>query len=828
MSDNVPTAVASSIIKDGSTARQDKQQEAQSAMLEQELGESSDSSQKEPLPQQKQKDKHQQQDKDGDAAPSLQNLREYLSACHSMTQAAQSLTNDSCSSENTTLAPEGKVCPQRIVPSPDFAEKQRGVWKMLLADKHFGLLQKMFPSVEQVHDEYFAMEPSNGHLTLCVLERMGVSTAVMTLLQQVMDDDVLKQATRLQGEVTYGPLEGDPALSALDESSFEYDLPGFQRHCSLCVYSNINSGRPVPAVAIEYRPSDLPMVQEITAALTEEIALQRDVIGKEDESFTFDSSSKQIVTATITQLYDCMIRCGVPYGYVYTGGAIIFLEMEEDPSIVNVHVSVPDDDVYAQEESGVYFSAVAQIFAFMIRAMQAGRISPEWQHKAANLDVWKSDYSDVLLNMPLRLIARSPSPATSDSDEDMIDGDTEYDEDDGDDGDEVDEVDEFEEADGDLEEDSYVAIEIRLKYCPDGFLVPEDEVGQQAEQSERPQSEDEDAIDDDGKHTLWMKDNRIVVSEIRRREYCTQECLLGLTNGAPLDKACPNAHMHGEKHLDNIDFLKLVQDQLTVARSTGGNCVYLHLSGSLGVLFKVTLASHGYTFVVKAVMGQNVSRLLREGDMYTRLKELQGGCIPVYLGILQLNLPFMHDAEEYTHFMLLSWAGRPVKHYWGSPTNQGFVTSTHRAYTELHNAGIIHRDAELRNMLYNPQLDRIMLVDFERSSVYRCRLTQAQYRNTDANDDLSDEDNSCGSDHECDTDYDHFVDEAEQQDTAGSSGDEINDSDSSSHTHSSSGGGLRRVSKCENLRKKFEAASDRELSHAVDLMSCLARKLNSV
>ncbi|KAL7818635.1 hypothetical protein V8C44DRAFT_318523 [Trichoderma aethiopicum] len=817
MSDNIPTAVASSLMKTDTPPRKDEQQEAHSAMREGGQGEPSGRSQQGPLQELHQKGQDQQQDHDADAAPPSQNLREYLSSCHSMNQAAQSLTLDTSASEKTTVAPEGKVYPQRIVPSPDFMEKQRGVWEALLPHKDSSLLQKLFPSIEQVHNKYFAMEPINGRMALCISERLGTSASVITLLQQVMEDAELKQAVGLEGKLTYGPLEGDPALGALDESSYEYDLPGFQRHCSFCVYSNVNSGRRVPAVAIEYRPSDLPMVQEVTAALAEEINPESDVIGKQDESFTFDSSSKQTVTAIITQLYDCMVRCGVTHGYVYTGVAIIFLEIQQDPSIVHFYVSVPDDDVSVQEESGVYYSAVGQIFAFMMRAMQAGRMPNEWHNKAANLDVWRSDYGEVLLNMASHESPRSSSPATSDGEEEIVDEDTEYEQEE-DDGEVLDD-----EVDDDVEEESYVAIEIRFKLSPDGFLVPEDDVGQPSDQVDNDQSDDEDAIVDDGTRTCWIgKDNRIIVSEIRRREYCTQECLLGLTSGAPLDTSCPNVRMHGEKHLDNIEFLRLVQEQLTVARSTGSNCIYLDLSGSMGVLFKVTLAPRGYTFVVKAVVEENVSRLLREGDMYTRLKDLQGGCIPVYLGILQLNLPFQHKAKQYTHFMLLSWAGRPVKSYWGSPCNRGFVRSTQRAYEELHKAGIIHRDAKLQNMLYNPQSDRIMLVDFERSSAYRCRLKQAIHRSVDGNDSLDDEERNRGSDHECNSDCEFVVDAVEQEDIGDSSDGDL--CDACSHSYSSSSGGLRRVGKCENLRKEFEAASGHELSRAVNLMSCFAHK----
>ncbi|OTA00170.1 hypothetical protein A9Z42_0054720 [Trichoderma parareesei] len=815
MSDNIPAAVASSLINNDTTPYKDEQQEARLAMCEEEQAGPSGQSQQKTLQQQKQKGQGQQQDEDIDATPVSQNLREYLSACHSMNQAAQSLTIDSCASDNTTLAPEGNVYPQRIVPSPNFMEKQKGVWSSLMPHKDCSLLQKFFPSIEQVHNDYFAMEPINGRMALCVSERMGTSSAVITLLQQVMDDAVLKKAVGLEGKLTYGPLEGDPCLSAPDESSFEYDLPGFQRHYSFCVYSNVNSGRPVPAVAVEYRPSDLPMVQEITAALAEEINPLSDVIGKEDESFTFDSSSKQTMTAIITQLYDCMVRCGVTYGYVYTGVAIIFLEIQEDPSVVHCYVSVPDDDVSVQEESGVYHSAVGQIFAFMIRAMQAERISNEWRNKTANLDVWRSDYGKVLLSMPPLASPRSSSPATSDGDEEPVDEDTEYDQEEVHDELLDDDVDE------DLEEGSYV--EIRFKLSPDGFLVPDDDVGQPAEEADNAQSEDEDAIVDDGRHTAWIgPDNRIIVSEIRRREYCTQECLLGLTSGAPLDTSCPNIGMHGGKHLDNVEFLRLVQEQLTVAGGIGSNCIYLQLSGSMGDLFKVTLASRGYTFVVKAVMQENASRLLREGDMYTRLRDLQGGCIPVYLGILRLTLPFQHDAKQYTHFMLLSWAGRQVKNYWGSPCNRGFVTSTHRAYKELHNAGIIHRDAKLCNMLYNPQLDRIMLVDFERSSAYRCRLKQVQLGKADANDKSDNEQRNGGSDHECDGDCELLVDKVEQEDVGNSSADEM--CEACRCAHGIPKGGLRRVGKCDNLRREFEAAAGHELHYAVNMMSCFAHK----
>ncbi|EHK22581.1 uncharacterized protein TRIVIDRAFT_124167, partial [Trichoderma virens Gv29-8] len=563
-------------------------------------------------------------------------LRQYLSSCHHMNQAAQSLTAVAVCSQATALEPDGKLYPEQIAPSPDFMDKQLEVWNLVLADDNSALLQMLFPSMEKVHDEYFSMEPINGELTLCIFERLGVSKAVMNLLHGVLDDEALSKAVGLSGNITYGPLETP------DDSSFEDNAPpGFEAHRSFCVYSNTEGGRSFPIVGIEYRPSDLPKVEEITAALAESIFPERDVIEREGDTVTLVSGSKQMVTATITRLFDCMVKSGVSYGYVYTGEAIIFLEIQDDPSIVTYHVSIPGNDVSNEDESTLHYSAVGQIFAFIIRAMQAGPRSAEWHDRAASLDVWRSSYSEALLDIP------GSSRATSCGDEAMDDVDAEYED-----------------------------------------------------------------------HAFWMQSDGVIVSDIRQRRYCTQECLLGLTNAEPLDPDCPNVDKHGSAHIDNMEFLSIVQDLLSGTRQVSGCCISLGLKGSLGTMFKVMIPSHGYTFVAKGVPEKNLPRLLREADTYTRLKDLQGGCVPVYLGIIQLEETFEHKNSALSHFMLLSWAGRSLETWNRSSESYGFANSTRRAYMELHSAGLLHNDAEPRNMLYNPQLDRIMLVDFERASIY--------------------------------------------------------------------------------------------------------------
>ncbi|KAG5937756.1 hypothetical protein E4U59_004210, partial [Claviceps monticola] len=81
--------------------------------------------------------------------------------------------------------------------------------------------------------------------------------------------------------------------------------------------------------------------------------------------------------------------------------------------------------------------------------------------------------------------------------------------------------------------------------------------------------------------------------------YCTHECLRGLTLGGSLDEECPNAKNHGTEHIDREEFLRLIREQLEFPR-INAEFLPLNASGSVGLLFKIRLLSHGYTLVAKA------------------------------------------------------------------------------------------------------------------------------------------------------------------------------------------------------------------------------------
>ncbi|KXJ84854.1 hypothetical protein Micbo1qcDRAFT_169894, partial [Microdochium bolleyi] len=104
---------------------------------------------------------------------------------------------------------------------------------------------------------------------------------------------------------------------------------------------------------------------------------------------------------------------------------------------------------------------------------------------------------------------------------------------------------------------------------------------------------------------------------IHTRPFCTQRCLLGLARGGPLDETCPNSQHHGQQgRIDQVEFLRLVRDQLARDRGHDADCTPLHRSGARGSLFKVRLSTHGYTLVAKGVESADHAYLQHENVMY--------------------------------------------------------------------------------------------------------------------------------------------------------------------------------------------------------------------
>ncbi|KAH8743688.1 hypothetical protein F5883DRAFT_380762, partial [Diaporthe sp. PMI_573] len=81
--------------------------------------------------------------------------------------------------------------------------------------------------------------------------------------------------------------------------------------------------------------------------------------------------------------------------------------------------------------------------------------------------------------------------------------------------------------------------------------------------------------------------------------------------------------------------------------------------------------------------------------------------------------PYYYDGAVFEHFLLLSWAGRPLSKCTDQLDKRLAIEAITKIVTKLHTLHILHGDAEPRNILYNSADDTLMITDFERAESRR-------------------------------------------------------------------------------------------------------------
>ncbi|KAG9228547.1 hypothetical protein BJ875DRAFT_526349 [Amylocarpus encephaloides] len=209
-------------------------------------------------------------------------------------------------------------------------------------------------------------------------------------------------------------------------------------------------------------------------------------------------------------------------------------------------------------------------------------------------------------------------------------------------------------------------------------------------------------------------------SDVRHRQYCTQACLLGLVRKRPLDDACPNVNAH-RAHGDALERRSLAKLMLRqLAQDPDNGCEPLGKQGVRGALFRLTLGWYGYTFVAKGTVTAFEAKLKHEGLVYQHLDKVQGELIPVYLGNITLDCPYFLDfGVRIVHMLLMSWAGEQARRDLTLAMGRDLAVETRGAVAKMRCCRVEHRDLRPPNVLWNPEIRNVMLVDFERSEILK-------------------------------------------------------------------------------------------------------------
>jgi hypothetical protein len=199
--------------------------------------------------------------------------------------------------------------------------------------------------------------------------------------------------------------------------------------------------------------------------------------------------------------------------------------------------------------------------------------------------------------------------------------------------------------------------------------------------------------------------------------------LLGLQRGGPLDDACPNVSEHrGGQKVDRhliaaAELVRLFKQQLD--SDPDHYCDPFASCGAYGAPFRIRCAAYGYTVIGKGTTSRLWGVVSREAAVYQALRSAQGSAVPVFLGSIDLKQTyFLHGAGDIRHMLLMAWGGEPLTpEQW-----QGMSRAILKSKDEIRRFGVRHCDLRRQNVLWNTELQRVLLIDFHSSELIEKRV----------------------------------------------------------------------------------------------------------
>ena len=678
-------------------------------------------------------------------------LPEYLAGCHNYLYQSLNVGKKSLSTKGDPANAYRKLRPEKLCEWKYFLNYQAEILENLM-DSDFVSL-RLFASMSSIEQkgQDFEHESISSELDVHSFQRYTVEGPVTQIIKKMYENEETKQQFGLRGFINFenhaNTLDPDPILDQRLEQLSVGDMQQPQRALhfqprdternllaatdtvtspvarssktdvagedgagttsaspadQFCVY-NTSDGHKINRVPVFIAEFKAPhkvtlghIIQDLKDMTVQDVIPVRQ--GKGHAQYRY----RQLMAAVITQAFSYMVKMGMEYGCVCTAEAVVFLRVpEEDFKTVYYYLSIPKFDVGETAEwdpnpnkpNRLHMTAVGQMLAFTLQALKKPPRSHTWRdHAVDNLNRWEVGVHELLKEMvkdgepsadyrpprddgysrssPIRL---RPRPARSCNPTGLKPLD-EHDSSD-------------EEPDTNTPSRPATSLQNRLRTQP---LAGKSSSSQASRQS------------------------------TQGRQYCTQKCLLGLVTGGPLDASCPNVRDHGEsRHRIRVQtFLNFLRQQLAKDRDT--DCEPVSRPGSTSVLFQVRLASHGYTVAAKTVPVHFIFRLQREAAIYERLRPIQGIHVPVYLGNIDLEKPYRYWGNcNMVHMMLLSFGGTFIRDHMTADNSPQVVELADQSVQAIHDLGVLHHDLESRNILWNEETSRPMVIDFERSEVLK-------------------------------------------------------------------------------------------------------------
>ena len=666
-------------------------------------------------------------------------LYEYIAACHNLVFSKFTVERDrSLTSKGSITNPRNKLCPTSLKPWPDFIEQQRiasGVmYDSLPADARLFESRSFLSGL----GDRISQRPIANEKGLEYFLHNSVEDPVRSILHQLKELELIRNLYDIGSGIIF---ENHPsAISDVAEEVVEREnssppqtpdhgrVSNQLRPDQICVYrsDDTTSARRSMAYVCEYKAPHKLTTPHLRAGLRpmdiyKEIVNRKTVPTSADPDGRFQYHAERLTAAAISQTYHYMMEGGLEYGLLTTGEAIVFLKVDwDEPSTLYYHLAEPDPEVSAHPNHFHSCTAVGQYLAFTLLALgQPGQRRAHGQEERRvtimGLKTWAEDFESTLRSIPA---SERSAPSESDYEPTTYQGTDRspypfrfdrvpviYDESHG---------------------------QLAATYSPESS---DDEVGRWPPDTPSPAERRAGGQAQGPRRSQRIQAQRSNDSVSKRDagqavQYCTQKCLIGLVKGTFLDMSCPNVRFHGRRPgplgsrsttrhpITHAKWIELLTQQLEESLDNG--VTPLGEVGSRGALFRVTLVTHGYVFICKGTVRAFIKDLQREAAVYERLKPLQGVSVPVFLGSIDLrpmNKVYYYDHRVYVVYMsFLSWGGYNLDHFdVADDVGKRLAGKTLQSLRAMHRQGVVHKDVRRNNMLFNPETNRVMIIDFERS-----------------------------------------------------------------------------------------------------------------
>ncbi|AEO59783.1 hypothetical protein MYCTH_2119902 [Thermothelomyces thermophilus ATCC 42464] len=637
-------------------------------------------------------------------------LSEYLEACHNLLYANFKVeVNEKFTSKGSITSPVGRRIPPRLEPWDDFLEEQRTIFGTLLSK--FPAHTAAFRSQHYLRTRGKVIAArSIGDEEALKLVYQDLVTEPVTLISQRLQD---KDSIRAEFDIGAG-IAFETRLNALGEANRESTerprtpdgMANRFRPDQICAYrrDGADPDQRTMAFIIEQKAPHKLTMPHLRSGLRamnifEEVVNRPTSPPQEDKEALFQYHADRLVAAALTQTFDYMSQAGLTYGCLTTGQGFVFLKIDwTDPITLLYHLAEPGPEVDEHRENFLCCTAVSQMLAFTILALDSGATGERGQDKRQRaikkLKTWNVDWELILRSIPpTERTAPPTSPAYQPRTYKGVD------------------------------RSPYLLRPARSRAagrprCRPGPAErdrsPEfDEEGSEPRMPDTPSPvQPRNAQRAPARRPRGNNGNAGSSSSGSRssnRRYCTQNCLRGLVAGMFLTR--------NRRHpLDHASWLGLLREQLR--RTLDDGVVPLRKQGARGVLFQVTLLAYGYTFVSKATTARFVPELEHEAQVYERLRPLQGDRVPVFLGAVdlrQVGRRYYYDIDvQLVYMMFVSWGGCSLDEVEVSDMAK-LEREVMRAVRALHPHGVAHTDMRDANILWNAETERAMVIDFEQA-----------------------------------------------------------------------------------------------------------------